>query len=281
VVRGVIVNRSIARIASTPMARMPKAEQYVRHATKRPSGTGRERGSGVRSAKATPTFMSRRPTGGGMEAIMAITATSSTRIHEAERAPSARTPGILLFALAAQFMTVIMLAASMAPGYDVAGGAISDLGVISETAIMFNLSLIAVGALNIVAGYLLYRIHDRRWILGLYLLAGLGAAGAGLVPLDASDAHGMFALTAFLFFNIQAIASGTLVEGPMRAVSYLGGIAGLIFVIVMVIGDAGTPAVFGPIGHGGAERMIVYPAMLWMIAFGGYLMAEPRIGPSA
>ena len=33
--------------------------------------------------------------------------------------------------------------------------------------------------------------------------------------------------------------------------------------------------VFGPIGHGGAERMIVYPSMLWMMAFGGYLMAAP------
>jgi hypothetical membrane protein len=216
-----------------------------------------------------------------MEAIMTTTAISPTRMHETAHAASTRTPGILLFALAAQFMTVIMLAASMAPGYDLAGGAISDLGVISETAIVFNLSLIAVGALNIVAGYLLYRIHDRGWILGLYLLAGLGAAGAGLIPLDTSDAHGMFAFAAFLFFNIQAIASGTLVEGPMRAVSYLAGIVGLIFVVVMVIGDSGTPAVFGPIGHGGAERMIVYPAMLWMIVFGGYLMAEPRIKPSA
>jgi hypothetical protein len=27
-------------------------------------------------------------------------------------------------------------------------------------------------------------------------------------------------------------------------------------------------------GHGGAERMIVYPVMLWLMAFGGYLMAS-------
>lgn len=48
----------------------------------------------------------------------------------------------------------------------------------------------------------------------------------------------------------------------------------------MVIGDAGNTAVFGPIGHGGAERMIVYPAMLWMMAFGGYLMADPTLSES-
>jgi hypothetical protein len=49
----------------------------------------------------------------------------------------------------------------------------------------------------------------------------------------------------------------------------------LVFVVVMVIGDSGNPAIFGAIGHGGAERMIVYPAMLWMLALGGYLMAHP------
>ncbi|HET6820149.1 MAG TPA: DUF998 domain-containing protein, partial [Candidatus Limnocylindria bacterium] len=44
--------------------------------------------------------------------------------------------------------------------------------------------------------------------------------------------------------------------------------------VVMIIGDSGNPAVFGAIGHGGAERMIVYPPMLWMLAFGGSLLAE-------
>lgn len=180
--------------------------------------------------------------------------------------------GVLLFTLAALFMTVIMLGASMAPGYDIAQGAISDLGVIDETQLLFNASLIAIGALNLVAGYLLYRAHHRSWIMAVFLLAAVGAAGAGLVPLDTNDLHGMFALTAFLFFNVQAIAVGTLVSGPMRAVSWIAGMVGIGFVVIMVIGDAGNPGVFGPIGHGGAERMIVYPVMLWLMGFGGYLM---------
>jgi hypothetical membrane protein len=211
----------------------------------------------------------------GAEELMA-TAISTIRAREAHRT-DVRTPGILLFLLAAQFMTVIMLAASMAPGYDVAGGAISDLGVVPETALVFNLSLLAVGALNVIGGYLFYRVHGRRWILALYLLAGIGAAGAGLVPLDTSDFHGIFALLAFLFFNVQALASASVIEGPMRPISILAGIVGFVFVVVMVIGDSGNAAVFGPIGHGGAERMIVYPSMLWMMAFGGYLMGDPRI----
>lgn len=181
--------------------------------------------------------------------------------------------GVALFVLAAQFMTVIMVAASMAPGYDIAGGAISDLGVISETALLFNLSLIAVGALAILGGWLFFTSHRRAWILVLYLIAGLGAAGAGLIPLDRSELHGLFALVAFLGFNLVAIGSGTVVAGPMRWISVVAGLVGLAFVVVMIIGDSGSTAIFGPLGHGGAERMIVYPAMLWMMAFGGYLMA--------
>jgi len=44
--------------------------------------------------------------------------------------------------------------------------------------------------------------------------------------------------------------------------------------------DGGNPAAFGPIGHGGTERMLIYPAMLWMLTFGGYLMAAPHREPS-
>jgi len=70
----------------------------------------------------------------------------------------------------------------------------------------------------------------------------------------------------------------------MRAMSLAAGVTGLLFVGVMIVGDGGNPAVFGPIGHGGAERMIVYPAMLWLLAFGGYLMGRdehvPGPGPS-
>jgi hypothetical membrane protein len=192
-----------------------------------------------------------------------------------------RLTGVVTFVEAAQFMTVIMLAASMAPAYDVAGGAISDLGVIAQTAVLFNASLIVTGVLNILAALLLRREGAGRWLLGLAIVAGVGAIGAGLVPLDRGDAHGLFALAAFVAFNVQAIAASRLAEGPMRAVGIIAGLVGLAFVGLMVVGDSGDPAVFGPIGHGGAERMIVYPVMLWMLAFGGYLMAgrpaaEPR-----
>ncbi len=197
------------------------------------------------------------------------------------RVADRRLAGVVTFIEAAQFMTVIMLAASMAPGYDVGGGAISDLGVIPETALLFNASLVLVGVLNVVAGVLLHRIGGGRGLLALYVLAGIGAIGAGLIPLDRSDLHGLFALVAFIVFNLQAIAARGVSDGPMAAIGVLAGLVGLAFVGLMVVGDSGNPAVFGPIGHGGAERMIVYPVMLWLLAFGGYLLArEPHEPPA-
>jgi hypothetical membrane protein len=181
--------------------------------------------------------------------------------------------GMLLLVLGAAFLTVTMLAASIAPGYDFNGGAISDLGVIDQTAGLFNGLLVIVGALNIAAGYLLYRWHRRAWLLGVYLLAGLGAAGAGFLPLDSGAAHSLFALAGFVFFNVEAVGTATVLRGPMRILSIVAGLIGLAYVVVMVIGDAGNPAIFGSIGHGGSERMIVYPAMLWTLIAGGYWIA--------
>jgi hypothetical membrane protein len=184
-----------------------------------------------------------------------------------------RRAGLVFFVLAAQFMLVIMLAASIAPGYDFNAAAISDLGVIASTALLFNASLVVVGVLNVLGGSLYYRSHRRGWVLVLFVLAAIGAIGTAAFPLDRGEVHSLFALVAFLFFNLEAIAVGALVSGAMKLISVLAGALGLVFVVLMVIGDGGNAAAFGAIGYGGTERMIVYPAMLWMLALGGHLMA--------
>jgi hypothetical membrane protein len=201
---------------------------------------------------------------------------------------SRKLAGVLFFALAAQFMTVIMLAAAMAPDYDFGAAAISDLGVLPETALLFNGSLALVGLLNLLGGYLFYQSHGRRWLLSIFAIAGVGAVGAGLFPLDTGGLHGLFALLAFLFFNLQALGSSTRLSGVMRVLAVLAGSIGILFVVLMAIGDAGNAAAFGPVGHGVTERMIVYPVMLWMLAFGGYLLGtsrreledDSRVGPA-
>jgi hypothetical membrane protein len=180
---------------------------------------------------------------------------------------------VLLFLLPVQFMTALMAGAAMAPGYSINTNAISDLGVIGETAWLFNASLFAAGLLNIAGGYFLYRSYGRSWILPVFLLAGIGAIGAAVFTLDIPGIHGLFALAAFIFFNVEAIAGSTLVRGPLRAISIIAGTLGLIFLVAHAASDFGIMELYGPIGHGGSERMIVYPALFWLAAFGGYLMA--------
>ncbi len=184
--------------------------------------------------------------------------------------------GILFFVLAAQFLLFLMVGESMAPGYSMHDNAISDLGVIKETASLFTFSMVIAGLLNIIGGYLFYRSHRKTGALVPYILAGIGTMGAGLISLDhPSGLHGLFALVAFLFFNVEAIATARLVKGPMKVISALAGVVGLVFLVVMFLGDAEIVVLFGPIGHGGSERMIAYPPILWMMALGGYLMATP------
>jgi len=208
------------------------------------------------------------------------TYTGSTEIVSLTKYDDRTVAGLLLFVLGAGFMTAIMLAAALVPGYDFRGGAISDLGVFSESALLFNGGLLVVAVLNLAGGYLLYRRHGKRWLLAIYALASVGAVGTGLFPLDTGDAHSLFALLAFLFFNLEAIGTATLLRGAMRAISVLAGVLGIVFLVLMAVGDAGNAAAFGPIGHGGTERMIVYPVMLWLVAFGGYLLGSTPASPS-
>jgi hypothetical membrane protein len=176
--------------------------------------------------------------------------------------------------LAAQFMLAMMLGAAMAPGYDFANGAISDLGAVPETAMMFNGALVVVGLLNIAGGLLMFRDRRAPWILALHAVASLGALGAAVFPLGVSALHGLFALVAFVGFNAQTLAGATMVRGFMRWIGVALGVLGFAYVVIMFFGDAGNIALFGPFGHGGSERLIVYPPMIWLMIYGGYLMGR-------
>jgi hypothetical membrane protein len=185
--------------------------------------------------------------------------------------------GVLFFLLSVQFLTALMIGESLAPGYSLRDNAISDLGVIKETAALFTATMVLAGLLNVIGGYLLYQGHGRKGTFALYVLAGVGTIGAGLISLEhPSGLHGLFALVAFLFFNGEAIATARLIKGPLRVFSVLAGVVGLVFVVLMFLGDSGTVDVFSILGHGAVERMIVYPPLLWLVAFGGYLMATPE-----
>jgi hypothetical membrane protein len=105
--------------------------------------------------------------------------------------------GYLMALAAGQFLVALMLGESIAPGYSMHDNAISDLGTIAETELLFNASLFLIGLLNLLAGYVLYKAIGDRKVLIVFALGGIGAMGAGLVPLDSPiGIHGLFALFA-------------------------------------------------------------------------------------
>lgn len=181
--------------------------------------------------------------------------------------------GLILFASAAQSMLVAMLAGALAPEYSLNGNAISDLGVIPQTAAFFNTSLIIAGLLTAAGGWLLRPWLNRDWVVALFVLAGLGTVGVGLATAEASpETHQWLALAAFLGFGLLPAACAAELRGWMRPLSVLAAIVGVAYLVVMILGERTDGAAFGDIGAGGTERMVIYPAMLWMMAFGGYLM---------
>jgi len=174
--------------------------------------------------------------------------------------------GLLFFVGSAQFLTVLMLAEALAPGYSVSNDAISDLGV-GPTGLLFNASIVVVGGFGMIAGYLLHPSHGRRLFTVAILLAGAGAIGVGVFPETIPGPHLVAALTAFVFANVAAILAFPLEGLPLNFVSPVLGVIGLAALALFVSGQ------YLGSGLGGMERMIVYPPLVWEIGFGGALMA--------
>ena len=97
-------------------------------------------------------------------------------------------------------------------------------------------------------------------------MAGIGAIGVGLFTEDAGVLHVIFSFMTFLFAGLSAITSYKLEKPPF---SYFSVISGVAVLLALVFFASGT---FLGLGKGGMERMIAYPALLWAVGFGGYLI---------
>ncbi len=183
--------------------------------------------------------------------------------------------GLLISLLSAQFLLVLMLGAAIAPDYSVRQDAISDLGVISQTALLFNTSLFLFGLFLLPVAYFYHTEHCKLWVTIIFICSSIGAIGVALFPLNNPMIHTIFALLTFVFCNLIPLSISTMLPRPLNILSIVPGILGLFFLIVQVLGDSNILNLYGLIGHGGSERMIVYPVLLWLVAFGGYLMASP------
>lgn len=190
---------------------------------------------------------------------------------------SASKAGVAIFLGGVQFSLAIILAEVYYPGYSVSTNTLSDLGancsssgscVISQpSSMIINTSVIILGLLVIAGAYFLQKAFAWAPATALITLAGIGAIGVGVFPETAGILHGIFSLIVFLFAGLTAIVTARFQRKPMFYFSIVLGVATLVALFLYVGSE------YLGLGPGGMERMIVYPALLWAIGFGGHMMA--------
>jgi hypothetical membrane protein len=182
--------------------------------------------------------------------------------------------------------------------YSLLNNYISDLGAVycgywpagsshyvcSPWHIWFNGAIIFTG-LCFVFGAILVRsafLPSRARALGLLgiVVAGVGAIGVGLFPEDVNlTYHSISALVAFLIGNLAVITLGAaIVRDPrwkgFQTYTIVSGVFGLIFLFVYLF------HVWGPLGLGGSERLIVAPILLWVSVAGTHIARMPAFAPA-
>jgi hypothetical membrane protein len=197
--------------------------------------------------------------------------------------PNGRIAGVLFLAASAQFILGLVIAEALYPSYSVADNYISDLGV-GPSSIIFNSSAFLFGLLSIIGACFLPRTVDFRRLTVLLILMAIGAMGVGIFTSAFSTTiHGIVSLMAFGFGSLSAIASFKVSKLPLSAISVILGVmilgaltlfsAGLVTTGSLTSSEPPTSEFFLGIGPGGMERMIVYPALIWLILFSGHLIA--------
>jgi hypothetical membrane protein len=99
--------------------------------------------------------------------------------------------------------------------------------------------------------------------------------GVGLFSENAGGIHTVASLITFLFGGLSAIVSYEVGKPPFSCLSIVLGAAGLVALVLFGLG------VYLGIGHGGMERMIAYPILLWGVGFGSHLIAYSKEAESA
>ncbi len=187
-----------------------------------------------------------------------------------------------------------LLRTGSTPVYSLRFNYISDLGAVNCAPFhglmvcspwhnVFNASIVFLGLLLIFGVLALAQSIPAGPARGLGILllvaAGIGAIGVGLSPEDVNGTvHAISALLAFALGNLGAITVGYAFFTRDRstgwfAYSVVSGLVGLGALILFVA------KIYGPLGVGGMERMIVAPLLLWAVLEGIRILRLPRFAP--
>ena len=195
----------------------------------------------------------------------------------------ARIAGVLLSLAGAAILMGFITAEALYPGvFTTHTNTVSHLGaseppnsvVLQPSAAIFDITMLVTGAMILAGAWFAYRALRSKAVLVPTALLGVGTLGVGAFPLTHPAPHTLFAFTAFLAGGIAVVLSSRVTTAPFRYLwMLLGTIALGATVLALDAFRTWTPMV--ELGEGGLERWIVYPIVLWLVAFGSYLMATP------
>ena len=213
-----------------------------------------------------------------MTTAAALTAIPHTRSIGRSHIAAAHLSGLLLFAAGVTIVLVIITAEALYPiAYSTGHNEISDLGgtrppgglVFQPSATIFNIGMMLSGLLVTLAAAVLHRVFGRWWLSSAIGILGISALLVGIFPGNTGTPHAVAAMVAFISGGVAAVLSAQVTRSPIAwAFRLLGGVNLALLGSYFIQGDA-SPA--WALGTGGAERWIVYPILLWLVGFGGYL----------
>jgi hypothetical membrane protein len=186
--------------------------------------------------------------------------------------------GPLLLVGGVQFIIALIVAEAIYQSYSTSTNYISDLGVLGKpSAVIFNPSIILLGAVSIIAAYFVKKHFGLGKIGYFFVVAGAGTLTVGVFPENTflvqgiPVIHAVAALLAFFIGGIAAVSAYRYTKPPFNIISVVLGAVSLtasaLFFVTYNMGSLG-------LGIGGMERMIAYPTLLWIVGLGGYLLGS-------
>jgi hypothetical membrane protein len=192
------------------------------------------------------------------------------------RAPHRIASGLLLTAGATILLGIITAEALHTAPYTTRME-ISDLGatdtgvILHPSSDIFNATMLITGAMILIGAYFSHRALHRRAVTIPTGLLGISVLGVGIFPGNIHPWHPIFAYTAFLAGGLAVLLSYKVTPAVACHLRHPGcALAG-------IHRGRGVPSRVGPFGQqelGGVERWMVYPVVLWLVGFGGFLSAS-------
>lgn len=141
---------------------------------------------------------------------------------------------------------------------------------LQPSAAIFDATMLVAGVFILAGAWLGYLGLRRKAFAIPTGLLGLGVLGVGIFPLTSPHAHTIFAMTAFYAGGVAVVMSSRLTASPFR---YLWVALGSVSLAAITLGVFFLEwAPIAALGEGGIERWNAYPIVLWLVAFGSYVM---------